>query len=159
MRIRTFGAAAIFCLAIPAFASAQQNEPVSMLPDIPNAEGEFASNVMHELKSTQMMVPGVDVTFGDLQKMAVYGLNGIKVGNVNKVLGDSANTVKAVSVEVGGFLGLGGREVVIPLEKLKKGNEMDRLVTAMSKAEIEALEVWSNGRRSEPVDKSPSRLP
>ena len=43
----------------------------------------------------------------------------------------------AASLDIGGFLGIGEKDVVLPLDSLTKGE--DGLRTAMTKEELEAL--------------------
>jgi hypothetical protein len=47
-----------------------------------------------------------------------------------------------VTVDVGGFLGVGAREVIVPIDRLQKGTEKDRLQVSMSKSDIEKLKQW-----------------
>jgi TolB-like protein len=74
--------------------------------------------------------------------MAVYGSDGKKIGEINRVLGDGSNTAKAVAVDAGGFLGMGTHEVVFPLDKLSKGSEKNHLSTSLTKDEIKNLEAY-----------------
>jgi hypothetical protein len=115
---------------------------------------------LHEVDDDKAMVQRLNVSAKDLGDMDIYGSDGKKIGGVGKVLADSSNTVKAVTVDVGGFLGIGTRQVVLPLDKLQKGTEKDRLQTTMTKAEIEKLGEWTDrkdatGRRATPD--SPAR--
>lgn len=127
---------------------------------------------LHELKSdNKAMVPSLSVNADKLADMDIYGTDGKKIGEVNKVLADSSNQVKAVTVDVGGFLGIGAKEVVIPIDKLQKGTKDDQLQTSMTKTEIQDLQNWSDksngsngssssgssGRTTAPSRTSPSR--
>ena len=48
----------------------------------------------------------------------------------------------AVAAEVGGFLGVGEKEVIIPLNQLQVSG--DDLATAMTKEQLEALPEWDD---------------
>jgi hypothetical protein len=95
-----------------------------------------------ELKDNDTIVGGLNQKVGDVTGMDIYGADGKKIGDVDNVLGDAAGKAQAVTVDVGGFLGVGTREVVLPLSKLTQGPEKDRLNTGLTKAEIEKLEDW-----------------
>ena len=101
-----------------------------------------AGSSLVELKDNDSIVAGLNMKVGDLTGMDVYGSDGKEIGDVDTVLADSAGKAQAVTVDVGGFLGVGTREVVLPISKLTKGPEKDRLNTALTKAEIEKLEDW-----------------
>ncbi len=95
-----------------------------------------------ELTDNDTIVGGLNQKVGDVTGMDVYGADGKKIGDVDNVLGDAAGKAQAVTVDVGGFLGVGSREVVLPISKLTKGPDKDRLNTGLTKAEIEKLEDW-----------------
>lgn len=156
MQLRYISALTAALVLVSGLAAAQQagapaGPEIPMSTDLPKTGA-----IYHELANDKMMVPGLDVTFGDLQRMEVYGAGDKKIGDVDKVLADRTNAIRAVTVQVGGFLGIGSREAVIPIDKLQKGNEKDRLVTSMSKAEIEALEEWSDAYRGASSNRAPA---
>lgn len=152
---------AALLLTTSGFALAQQTAPgaadrvapsSSALPAERNS-ASFAAGTLHEVKENDMAVPILNVTKKDLTGMDIYGSDGKKIGDVDKVLADSSNSVKAVTADVGGFLGIGAREVVIPIDKLSKGSEKDRLQVSMTKDEIQNLAKW------EDPDRGASRTP
>lgn len=169
--------AALF-LTAGAFAQAQQTSPSASEPakpgaqsqptspstsgssmDKPSASGSSMDNSvaslppgsLHEIKSETAMAKTLNVNAKDLAAMSVYGSDGKKIGGVNKVLADNSNDIKAVTLDVGGFLGIGAKEVVLPIDKVQKGTEKDRLQTSLTKDEIEKLSKW----QSEDSSKSP----
>ena len=107
-----------------------------------------ASSLM-EVKDKKSMVRTLNVSADDLEDMDIYGSDGKKIGDVNKILADNSHEVKAVTVDVGGFLGIGAREVVIPIDRLQKGTEKDRLQVTMTKADIEQLQRWEDPARKD----------
>jgi len=63
------------------------------------------------------------------------------VGDINDLLVGTNGQVKAAVVGVGGFLGMGEKDVAVPLDKLKMAkdeNGMDYLTIQTSRAELEA---------------------
>ena len=78
-------------------------------------------------------------TGGDLVGRTVYGSNGEEIGEVQDIVSRSGGAPEAL-VGVGGFLGIGERDVAIPLSSLRM--EGDRLTTTMTKANIEAMQPY-----------------
>ncbi len=58
---------------------------------------------------------------------AVFGSDGKKVGEIKGVKSESSGSIQEIHVKTGGFLGLGGRIVVIPGNKIAKGGEAIQL--------------------------------
>ena len=73
---------------------------------------------------------------GQLVGKVVYGKGGQEVGKVQAEVTPQGCDVTAVLVNIGGFIGVGGKQVEIPMQELKQ--EGDRLVaTSMSAQDIE----------------------
>jgi sporulation protein YlmC with PRC-barrel domain len=72
----------------------------------------------------------------------VLGTDGTKVGSVSDVLFDRNGTIKAVVIGVGGFLGIGAREVAIDLKEFQivpgRDGGADQLKLAMSRDQLDA---------------------
>ena len=83
------------------------------------------------------MVAPFNVSIDDLEEMEIYGPAGEEVGEVNAVLVDAAAKPVAVAAEVGGFLGMGEKDVVIDLGQLTQDG--DHLKINMTKEQIGAL--------------------
>jgi ribosomal 30S subunit maturation factor RimM len=126
MNIRHIAAAAVFVslLGAPSMVSAQQR-------DLPTAV-ETASPPSDK-------PPAGYVELGD---MNVVNPAGEKIGEVEEVLMDTSGKVVAVAVEVGGFLGIGDDDVIIPLDQLRLEN--NQLMTALTKEQIEVLPKWED---------------
>jgi sporulation protein YlmC with PRC-barrel domain len=58
-----------------------------------------------------------------LDGLNVYNQNNEKIGDISELIVDSSGTIQAVVVGVGGFLGLGERDVAIPFDQIKFVNE------------------------------------
>ncbi len=71
----------------------------------------------------------------------VYGSNGDEIGEVDDVvISRGAGKSPAVIIGVGGFLGIGERDVAIPLDQIRM--EQDRLVTDMTREQIGGMEAY-----------------
>jgi sporulation protein YlmC with PRC-barrel domain len=84
-------------------------------------------------------------TAGELQDigdMRVVGADGEGIGEVEDVLIDSTGRVVAVSVEAGGFLGMGDRDVIMQLDSLELRG--DEFATTLTREEVEALPDWDD---------------
>lgn len=162
--------AAAVVLTAAGFAQAQQSpprdtpaQPSSQMPSAaPSASGAstaLSRSTLHEIKDDKAMVSSLNTNAKELSDFDIYGSDGKKIGEVNKVLADSSNQVKAVTIDVGGFLGMGAREVVFPLDKLQKGNESKRLQTSMTKQEIEKLDEWADNKNANEPRRSTTDAP
>lgn len=91
-------------------------------------------------------VPGLD-------GKDVVDVEGDRVGSVAGAVGD------ALIVSVGGFLGLGQRQVAVPVDRLalsRTGDEV-RVVTNMTKDQLKALPDYRDGAGSRAPDAAPGR--
>lgn len=91
-------------LATPAFA--QTTKPMDAM-----------SNTMHK-PTTFVQQQSTDWRTSKLIGADVYGLDNAKIGDINDVLIGSNGNVQAVVVGVGGFLGVGEKNVAIPFDAL-----------------------------------------
>jgi sporulation protein YlmC with PRC-barrel domain len=92
---------------------------------------------MHEAEDDAMIVQPFAISVEALEDMDIYGSAGEEIGEVEDVLVDASGQPVAVTADVGGFLGIGEREVVIGLDQLTQAG--DRLTVGMTKEQIEAL--------------------
>lgn len=99
-----------------------------------------AGTDLREIEDEAMMVQPFNVSVEDLGDMDIEGADGQDIGEVEEVLMDASGQAVAVSAEVGGFLGIGEKEVVIRLDQLQR--QEDHLVTSLTKQQIEALPAW-----------------
>jgi sporulation protein YlmC with PRC-barrel domain len=70
----------------------------------------------------------------------LYGSNGEEIGEIDNVVMSQGGSTPEVLVGVGGFLGIGERDVAIPLNEIQM--QGDRLTTAMTKDEIGGMEPY-----------------
>jgi sporulation protein YlmC with PRC-barrel domain len=61
----------------------------------------------------------------DLEGLDVYSSNnGDKIGDISEVIFDSSGKVQAVVIGVGGYLGIGKREIAVPFDQIRFVNEL-----------------------------------
>ncbi|HEU6443359.1 MAG TPA: PRC-barrel domain-containing protein, partial [Microvirga sp.] len=58
-----------------------------------------------------------------LEGLDVYNNNNEKIGDISEMLVDQSGKIQAVVIGVGGFLGIGQRDVAIPFEQVQFVNE------------------------------------
>ena len=132
----TAAAAVAMSMAVPGFAAAQQATGVQGTTQPVKAVG------YREAEDDRAIVQPFNRTVDDIEDMNVYGAGGKKIGEVDDVLVDASGTIVAVSVESGGFLGIGDEEVVVMLDQLTI--EGDRLNTGLTKDQLLALPRWDD---------------
>jgi sporulation protein YlmC with PRC-barrel domain len=72
------------------------------------------------------MVPANSLTVTDWYKQAVYDPSDVKIGEINDVLIDQNGRVSALIVGVGGFLGIGEKDVAVSFNAVKMIKKSDR---------------------------------
>lgn len=90
-----------------------------------------------EVEDGDMMIPGLSMSVDEVSGMDIYDSTGERVGEVDDVLMGEDGTVTGASLDIGGFLGMGEKDVVLPLESLTKTD--DGFTTALSKEQLESL--------------------
>src|SRR4051812_9831713 len=87
---------------------------------------------------TLSSLPGDGVTVTDYYKQDVYDPSDNKIGTVDDVIVNSSGQVKALIIGVGGFLGLGEKDIATPFEAVKptQKNNTWRLVMNANKDEL-----------------------
>jgi hypothetical protein len=120
----TLTAAALTALlATPAFAQANKPNPMakpnsateSSMPNLSNASPESFVQTQH----------ATDWRGTKLIGSSVYGPDNASIGSVNDLLIGNDGNVRAVVIGVGGFLGVGEKNVAIPLDALNISRKPD----------------------------------
>ncbi|TPL62839.1 PRC-barrel domain-containing protein [Mesorhizobium sp. B2-4-3] len=105
-------------------------------------------------KSTLTEMPMGDIRGDDLKGATVYGANDAKIGEIgDAVLKD--NKPDAVIVDVGGFLGIGAKQVALGMDKLKFMTDKDGkkyLYTNFTKEQLQAQAAYDKGSYAEKRD-------
>jgi hypothetical protein len=71
----------------------------------------------------------------------LYGADGEEIGEIDNVVLRAENNRPAAVVGIGGFLGIGSRDVAIPLDDLRMGPD-NRLTTNLTKDTLAALQPY-----------------
>jgi hypothetical protein len=119
-------AAAVLALA-PLAAAAQQTVDVSGYK---------------EAEDDGLVVQPFNLSVDEIEDRDVKNMAGDEIGEVEEVLVDAGGQPVAVTLEVGGFLGIGEREVVVGLDQLKLAD--DDFVIDADKARVEGLPEWKD---------------
>ncbi len=106
-------------------------------------------------KSTLTEMPVGEIRADDLKGATVYGANDAKVGEIGDVVLAPDKKTDAVIVNVGGFLGIGEKEVAVGLDNLKFMTDKDGkkyLYTTFTKEQLEAQPAYDKGSYAEKRD-------
>ena len=106
-------------------------------------------------KSTLTEMPVGEIRGDDLKGTTVYGANDVKVGEIGDVVLAPDSKPDAVIVDVGGFLGIGAKEVAIGMDKLKFMTDKDGkkyLYTNFTKEQLQAQAAYDKGSYAEKRD-------
>jgi sporulation protein YlmC with PRC-barrel domain len=94
--------------------------------------------------------PATGVSLQSVQNLVgknVVGSNGRDAGEIRNLLIDNSGRVRAAVIEWGGFLGLGERQAMVPVERIRLGEgENDRAQLNMTREELEALPRYDRDR-------------
>jgi sporulation protein YlmC with PRC-barrel domain len=101
-------------LAAPELA--QTSPPAAAPPAAGQSATTSTGNVM-----TQMQ-PG-HWRASDLEGLNVYNQNNETIGDISELIVDNSGKIQAVVVGVGGFLGIGERDVAFPFDQIRFVNE------------------------------------
>lgn len=80
----------------------------------------------HAATNTMSAAPSDSVTITDYYKQDVYNPQQSKIGSVDDVLMDKSGKVTALVVGVGGFLGAGEKDVIVPFTSVKNEKKNDK---------------------------------
>jgi hypothetical protein len=115
---------------------------LALAPLVAAAQQAVDVTAYREAEDDDLVVQPFNLTVDQIEDMDLKGAGGEEIGEVDDVLIDAAGQPVAVTLEVGGFLGVGDREVVLGLDQLKLMD--DDFATDADKATIEALPDWKD---------------
>ncbi|SMC44768.1 PRC-barrel domain-containing protein [Fulvimarina manganoxydans] len=96
-----------------------------------------SANVLVPIEKDDVPVNSLNLMVDQVEDLDVIGADGKAIGEVEDVLGDQTGQPKAVVVEVGGFLGVGEKNVILMLNDVSL--DMGKLRTQLTKEQIETL--------------------
>lgn len=106
-------------------------------------------------KSALTEMPVGDIRSEDLVGTTVYGADDVKVGEIGDIALAADKKVDAVIVDVGGFLGIGEKEVAVGMDNLKFMTDKDGkkyLYTSFTKDQLEKQAAYDKGSYAEKRD-------
>ncbi len=132
-------------LATPAFAQMNKPDPMANPTGLPNSATESSmpnhSNVVHE--DFVQSQHATDWRGSKLIGAVVYGPDNASIGEVNDVMIGNDGRIRAVVIGVGGFLGVGEKNVAIPLDALNisrkpDSSSIDKISVTYTKNELKS---------------------
>lgn len=106
-------------------------------------------------KSSLTEMPMGDIRSEDLVGTTVYGADDVKVGEIGDIALAADQKIDAVIVDVGGFLGMGEKEVALGMDNLKVMADKDGkkyLYTPFTKDQFEKQAAYDKGSYGEKRD-------
>ncbi|MBP2293353.1 PRC-barrel domain-containing protein [Azospirillum rugosum] len=101
-----------------------------------------AANEYREVNDDNVMVPGLNLTVGQLDDMNILGAGDTKFGEVEEVLMNSAGQPVALVVDLERSVGIGDKDVIVGLDQLRADGR--NLITGLSSAQLGALPTWDD---------------
>ena len=71
--------------------------------------------------------PAIDVSVNELTGAPIYGINNEYIGDVDSILRDPDGELSYLTTDVGGFLGIGSREIAVGFEEVTVLRNVNRL--------------------------------
>jgi hypothetical protein len=106
-------------------------------------QGQHAGSAVLREPSGEVMVPPFNLSSTELEDMNLLSDTGEEIGEIEKVLVDENGQPAAVTAEIGGYLGVGQKIVVIGLDRLQlRGNDEPDLATTYTKEELQGMQAW-----------------
>ena len=118
---------------------------VALLTVASLAQAQQASSTVLREATGEVMVQPFNKSSTELEDMNLLSHTGEEIGEVENVLVDEDGQPVAITAEIGGFLGVGQKTVVIGFDRLQlKGEDEPDLATTLTKEEMQGLEAWAN---------------
>ncbi len=162
----------LLSVSLPISAYAQGTAPAAAPPTASetnqnNANGGISDATPTKSAPTDVSNGGPFVTvpatgawrFSDLQGKSVYGADGANIGSISDVLVSQDGSVNAVLIGVGGFLGIGEKDVAVNMNALELGPGMSQSeidAKAKSIPGVSGETTAATGTASAPAGSSPS---
>ncbi|RFC62678.1 hypothetical protein DYI37_15755 [Fulvimarina endophytica] len=125
----------------PSAGSAATSDPAAPAPTndqaAPAAPSGQAEAVLVPIEDDNAPVPSLNLMADQVEDMTVIGADGGEIGEVESVLGDQNGNARAITVEIGGFLGIGEKTVIFQLDQLSL--DMGHLRTQMTREELQNM--------------------
>lgn len=141
MMKRTLTAAALAAaIAAPALAQTAKPDPMAKPATPPSVESSMPSTATAQPNFVQNQ-NATDWRGSKLIGATVYGPDNASIGSINDVLIANDGSVNAAVIGVGGFLGVGEKDVAIPFDKLTitrsaNSSSIDKVTVSYTKDEL-----------------------
>ncbi|MGX5840319.1 PRC-barrel domain-containing protein [Mesorhizobium sp. ArgA1] len=138
--------------AAPAPMDKTAEAPAAESPDVKATDPTQTAAID---KSTLTEMPVGEIRGDDLKGTTVYGANDARVGEIGDVVLAPDSKPDAVIIDVGGFLGIGAKEVAVGMDKLKFMTDKDGkkyLYTNFTKEQLQAQAAYDKGSYAEKRD-------
>jgi sporulation protein YlmC with PRC-barrel domain len=137
----------------PADQTAQETTPAA--PAAPEASGTDATKTGAIDKSTLTEMPAANIRAEEMVGTTVYGADDANVGEIGDVVLTADGKVDAYIIDVGGFLGVGEKEVAVGGDNLafmtdKDGNKY--LYTSFTKEQLDAQAAYDEATYADKRD-------
>lgn len=106
--------------------------------------------------------PVAEIKADDFEGTTIYGANDANIGEVNDVVLSQDGKVDAVLVDVGGFLGIGGKTVAMGIDNLQFMADEDGdlyVYSSLSKEQLEAQPAYEQGSYAQNRDAQRMSVP
>ena len=142
--------ALMLAAAVPAYAQSSSSSTSSPSASSPST---LASSSSTHVTATQLQPGQIRAT--QMDGSTVYDAQNQKVGDVKDIILDRDGKVAAVVLDVGAFLGIGGKNVAISMSDLKitqDDNNKPRFTVDMTKDQLKSAQAYDlNGDRKSVV--------
>lgn len=119
----------------------QTQKQVSASAGQPQSTQQAAAGGQTQAQTGQQQMVSIDEVIGS----TVVNRQGEDVGSIEDIVMDSDQSRFAI-VSVGGFLGIGDRNVAIPMDQLQLGEDESYLMSAQTEEELEDLPEYQEGQ-------------
>jgi hypothetical protein len=110
-----------------------------------SAQAQQASSTVLREATGEVRVPPFNRSSTELEDMNLLSHTGEEIGEVEQVLVDEDGQPAAITAEVGGFLGVGEKTVVIGFDRLRlEGEDEPDLATTLTREEMQSLQAWAD---------------
>jgi sporulation protein YlmC with PRC-barrel domain len=138
----------------PADQMAQNPAPADPAAPVPDASTDTTTTAAID-KSTLTEIPATDIRAEEMIGTTVYGANDANVGEIGDVVLTADGKVDAYIIDVGGFLGVGEKEVAVGSENLAFMTDKDGekyLYTNFTKEQLDAAAAYDESTYTEKRD-------
>jgi putative membrane protein len=120
------------------------NPPAATEKPVTTAEKPMIAKPNADQQQAAVQPTATQVKAEDVIGSKVVNNKGDKVGKIEDLVVDN-NKVQYAVVSVGGFLGIGAKHVVVPIDQLKLGKDQAYLISAQTEDELKQMPEYKEG--------------